>query len=49
LPITNGARGHRLNAAGQHQPGLAAAQGAGGIADGVQARAAQAVDGGAGH
>ena len=40
---------HAFDAASQHQAGFTGANGAGGGADGVQARTAQAVDGGAGH
>ena len=40
---------HALHAAGNHQAGLAGADGAGGGADRVQPRAAQAVDGGPRH
>ncbi|MCY1291636.1 hypothetical protein D9M70_408330 [compost metagenome] len=48
LAHDEGRAGHGFHAAGQHQPGFAAAQGAGGVADGVQAGAAEAVQGGAG-
>jgi hypothetical protein len=44
-----GGAAHALHATGDHQPGLAGLDGARGRAHGVQAGAAQAVDGGAGH
>jgi hypothetical protein len=49
LPIDVGRAGHALDAAGDHQVGLAELHGAGGMARGLEAGAAEAVHGGAGH